>query len=198
MRKVIYGGACSLDGFIAGEGGALDWLHFSADVQEIMGQSLRGVDAYLMGRITWQVAMAQQGASGETSGETASAAPAATSAAAHEGPRTYVFSRTLRPGDAPAGVTLVADDAGGFVRRLKQEPGGDICLMGGGLLAQSLLEAGVVDEVGLNIHPVLLGRGVPLFRDPGRRVPLVLVESRVLDGGCVYATWRVTPAAGRA
>jgi dihydrofolate reductase len=187
MRKVIYGAACSLDGFIAGEDGTLDWLHFSADVQEIMTQTLRGVDTFLMGRITWEVAMAQQGG-----------APPDAAAEANAGPRTYVFSRTLRPEDAPAGVTLVVEDAGGFVRRLKAQPGGDICLMGGGLLAQSLLEAGVVDEVGLNIHPVLLGRGVPLFRDPGRRVSLALLESRVLDGGCVFATYRVTPSAAPA
>jgi len=51
--------------------------------------------------------------------------------------------------------------------------------------------AGVIDEVGLNIHPVLLGSGVPLFRDAGRRIKLALQESRVLDGGCVLATYRV-------
>jgi dihydrofolate reductase len=70
--------------------------------------------------------------------------------------------------------------------------------MGGGELAQSLLAADVVDEVGLNIHPILLGAGVPLFRDPGHRVRLELRESRVLDGGCVLATYRVKHSGGRA
>jgi hypothetical protein len=45
--------------------------------------------------------------------------------------------------------------------------------------------------VGLNVHPVLLGSGVPLFRDVGRRIPLALAESRVMDGGCVLSTYRV-------
>ena len=63
-------------------------------------------------------------------------------------------------------------------------------MLGGGELARSLFEAGVIDEVGLNIHPVLLGAGVPLFRDAGR-IPLELVESRTIDGGCVYSTYRV-------
>ena len=63
--------------------------------------------------------------------------------------------------------------------------------MGGGELACSLLEAGVVDEVGVNVHPILLGSGVPLFRDAGRRIPLELTESRTIDGGCVYVTYRV-------
>jgi dihydrofolate reductase len=103
---------------------------------------------------------------------------------------TYLFSRTLR-NHPPAGVQVVSDDAGEFVRALKKKKGKDICVMGGGELAQSLFEAGVIDEVGLNIHPVLLGSGVPLFRNPGRRIKLTLKESRVLNGGCVLATYRV-------
>ena len=100
-----------------------------------------------------------------------------------------------RPPPGP-GVTLVREDAGGFVRALKAQPGGGICVMGGGELAQALFAAGVIDEVGLNIHPILLGRGTPLFRDAGR-IPLELVESRVLHGGCVLATYRVARRAAR-
>jgi dihydrofolate reductase len=185
MRTVTYGAACSLDGFIAAADGALDWLHFSRDVQEVMAAYWSTVDAVLMGRKTWEVAAAQSGGAGDSGGLT--------------GISTYVFSRTLRevPG---AGVHLVAGDPGDFVRDLKQQPGKGICVMGGGELAQSLLAAGVVDEVGVNIHPVLLGTGVPLFRDAGRRIALELAESRVLDGGCVLATYRVRaagPGAGR-
>jgi len=61
----------------------------------------------------------------------------------------------------------------------------------GGNFATSLLQAGVIDEVGLNVHPVLLGSGVPAFLDPGRRVDMELTECRQLDGGCVLVTYRV-------
>jgi dihydrofolate reductase len=104
-----------------------------------------------------------------------------------------VFSRTLREITVP-GVHLVAADAREFVRDLKSQPGKGICLMSGGDLAQSLFEADLVDEVRLNIHPILLGSGVPLFRDAGRRIPLELVESRCVDGGCVLASYRVRSA----
>jgi dihydrofolate reductase len=104
--------------------------------------------------------------------------------------RTYVFSRTLAPIDRP-GVELVAGDAADFVRGLKQRPGGRICLMGGGELAGSLIAAGLVDEIGLNVHPILLGSGIPAFRDSGVRTRLRLVECRVLDGGCVLANYTV-------
>lgn len=194
MRTVTYGGAVSLDGFLAGPDGALDWLHFSPDVQQIMADYWKGVDTILMGRKTWAVAAAQAGGGGtKPSARTRKKTRAGRAPARKAKPpavRTYVFSRTLPPIDSP-GVQLVREEAAPFVRDLKARPGGNICLMGGGELAQSLLAAGLVDEVGLNIHPILLGSGVPVFRDPGQRVRLSLAESRTIAGGCVLVTYRI-------
>jgi dihydrofolate reductase len=189
MRTVTYGGGVSLDGFLAAADGAIDWLHFSADVQQIMTDYFKGVDAILMGRKTWAVARTQSGGSKRKPSSRPRTGKSRT--AKVPAMRTYVFSRTLTSIDQP-GVELVAGDAVVFVRDLKQRPGGRICLMGGGELAQSLLAAGLVDEVGLNVHPVLLGSGVPVFRDPGHRVKLALTETRPLDGGCVLVNYRVT------
>lgn len=60
-----------------------------------------------------------------------------------------------------------------------------------GELAQSLLAEGLVDRIGLNIHPILLGAGIPTFRDPGYRVKLELMECRPLKGGCILAQYKV-------
>lgn len=174
MRIVTYGAACSLDGFIAAADGAVDWLHFSRDAEKAISDYWASIDALLMGRRTWEVAAAQGG------GGSGGASPIAT----------YVFSRSMREAPAP-GVVLVSSGAGDFVRELKELPGKGICLMGGGDLARSLFEAGVVDEVTLNIHPVLLGSGIRFFRDPGRRIALTLTDSRAIEGGCVHATYRV-------
>ncbi|HEY7232923.1 MAG TPA: dihydrofolate reductase family protein [Gemmatimonadaceae bacterium] len=176
MRIVTYGAACSLDGFIAGSGGEIDWLHHSKDVNAIMREYWKSVDTILMGRKTWDFAVSQGGGGG---GGGSSAI------------RTYVFSRTLTSIDT-RGAELVRDDAGAFVRELKQRRGKGICLMGGGDFARSLFEANVVDEVGMNVHPVLLGAGVPMFLDPCHRVALELVRSRTIEGGCVYSMYRVT------
>jgi len=174
MRKVIYGGACSLDGYFAGRDGAIDWLHMSRDVEAIMKQSWATTDTILLGRKTWEFAMAM-GGGGDMPGVTA---------------KSYVFSRTLETlPDKKA--ELVTTDAGEFVRRLKAGPGKDIVVMSGGNFATSLLQAGVIDEIGLNIHPVLLGGGAPAFLDPGLRVKLELTECRQLDGGCVFVNYRV-------
>ena len=178
MRTVTYGAACSLDGFIAGRDGAIDWLHYSADVNEIMRDYWKSVDTVLMGRKTWEPAASQysSAAKSKTKGNTKV--------------KTYVFSRTLGSIEAN-GVDLVRDDAADFVRDLKGRPGKDICLMGGGELARALFEADLVDEVGMNIHPILFGSGVPMFHDPHHRVALELKETRPLDGGCVYTIYRV-------
>jgi dihydrofolate reductase len=178
MRIVTYGGAVSLDGFLAAADGSIDWLHFSKDVQEVMRSYWKDVDTILMGRKTYAVTAPQEKKAKERK------------ASSERSMRTYVFSRTLKAIDDP-GVELVSEDAVEFVRRLKELPGRDICLMGGGELAQSLMGAGLIDRVGLNIHPILLGSGIPVFRDAGGRVRLRLTECRVMDGGCVLATYDV-------
>jgi len=175
MRTVTYGAACSLDGFIAGSGGEIDWLYISADVNQIMRDYWKSVDTILMGRKTWDQAV-RMGGGGDMSGMSKI--------------KTYVFSRTMKSLDAK-GAALVSDDAGEFVRDLKLRPGKDICLMGGGEFARSLFEANVVDEVGMNVHPVLLGAGVPMFLDPSHRIALELKESRKIEGGCIYSLYRV-------
>ena len=178
MRTVTYGAACSLDGFIAPADGSMDWLHFSRDVHDIMAKYWPTIDAMVMGRKTWEVATANAPTGDEPS---------------MEGITTYVCSRTLR--SVERGAHLVNEDAGEFVRRLKEQPGKGICVMGGGELAGSLFAAGVIDEVGLNVHPIILGSGVPFFRDPGRRIALELTEARVIDGGCVLMNYRVRETA---
>jgi len=181
MRTVTYGGAVSLDGFLADADGSIDWLHFSKDVQQVTSDYWKNVDTILMGRKTYAVSAAHS----------PKKSPAAKLTEATM--RTFVFSRTLKEIDDP-GVQLVTSDAAEFVRQLKQEPGNDICLMGGGELARSLLAAGLVDKVGLNIHPILLGSGIPTFRDFGHRIKLTLAECRTLEGGCILANYNVSQA----
>lgn len=183
MRKVVYGGACSLDGFLAGPAGEIDWLHFSKDVAQEMQARWATVDTLVFGRKTWEEAVARGGG--------------ASGGGSMPGVSAYVCSRTLTtvPDGAP---TLVAGDAADFVRDLKSRPGQDIVLMSGGNLARSLFAADLVDEVGFNIHPLLLGGGVPALLDVGRRVPLELTQCRRLDGGCVLVLYRVRHGAATA
>ncbi|HYH80857.1 MAG TPA: dihydrofolate reductase family protein [Longimicrobium sp.] len=172
MRTVTYGAACSLDHYIARPDGAVDWLHWSDDVAAITTEFWKSIDTVLMGRKTYEVSVAM-GAGGGSDPKIS----------------TYIFSRTLT--ETAAGAELVSSDAGEFVRELKRREGKGICVMGGGELAASLFEADVIDEVGVNVHPVLLGTGIPLLPPFNRQVDLELIENRPLQGGCAYLLYRV-------
>jgi dihydrofolate reductase len=184
MRTVTYGGAVSLDGFLADADGSVDWLLHSKDVQQVMADYWKNVDTILMGRKTYEFAVAHRPPSAKKADKTKS--PKRKEPAM----RTYVFSHTLREIDYPD-AELVGSDAVEFVRKLKERPGEGICLMGGGELAQPLLAAGLVDEIGLNIQPILLGGGIPTFRDMKHRVKLELTTCRTLEHGCVLAQYKV-------
>jgi dihydrofolate reductase len=180
MRKVTFGGANSLDNYIARPDGAVDWLMWSDEAGEIMKDYWANIDTMVMGRKTWDVALA-----------TAPKPKKKKKAANPYGDiKTYVFSRTLKAGEQD-GAIIVNDEPGAFIRDLKNQDGKDICIMGGGELARDLFEAGVIDEIGFNIHPVLLGRGIALFHTMSRQTDLELIECRQFKNGCVYVLYRV-------
>lgn len=176
MRKVTFGGANSLDNFFARKDGGMDWLMWSDEAIELANDLWPKTDTIIMGRKTFEVAMAGQVSEEESS---------------DGGMRTFVFSKTLPEGKLSSGAEIVAGDPGEFVRELKQREGKDICVMGGGDLARTLLEAGVIDEIGFNIHPVLLGSGVPLFHEMSRQIDLELIDCKAFKNGCVYVLYRV-------
>ena len=175
MRKVIFGGANSLDNFIARKDDAVDWLLFSKDVEKIMKDMWENIDTVVMGRKTYEVAQRMGGGGG----------------GGYPGVKTYVFSRTIKKPNKKK-LFFVNEDAAAYVRRLKEEKEGkDICVMGGGVLAKSLFEADVIDEIGFNIHPVLLGSGIPIFYEMSRQIDLELKKCQQLSNGCVVLTYNV-------
>ena len=114
------------------------------------------------------------------------------------GLRTYVVSRTLRRSDY-RNVTIVGEDWKAVVQSLREGPGKDIWLFGGGALFRSLAEAGMVDTVEVAVIPTLLGGGIPLVAEPAARIPLTLTEHRTYDKtgtvSLVYAVNSSGPAA---
>ncbi len=159
MRKVVYGGAMSLDGFIAGPNGEYDWIVMDPDID--FGEMTRRFDTFLIGRKTFD-AMKGMGGGPPTPGIT-----------------NVVCSRTLTPADCP-NATLTAD-ARATVMALRSGKGKDIALFGGGELFRSLLAAGLVDEVSFAVIPVLLGQGIPMLPSPADRATLKLKSHRVYD-----------------
>ena len=158
MRKVAYGGAMSLDGFIAGPNGEFDWIVMDPEID--FAAQMKRFDTFLIGRKTFEVMRRMSGSAPPTPGI-----------------RNFVFSRTLRPDECPDAT--LSGDAVSVVTDLRAQPGKDIALFGGGELFRSLLAAGLVDEVSVSVVPVLLGGGVPLLPSPADRARLSLKKHRV-------------------
>lgn len=174
MRKVTFGGANSLDNYIARKDDAVDWLLWGKEAEAHMKKFWASIDTVLMGRKTYEVA--QRHSQGKSN--------------PYPGIKSYVFSRTLKKGADP-NVEIIAEDAAEFVQKLKSQPGKDICVMGGGDFAKTLFEAGLIDEIGFNIHPVLLGSGIPLFYEMQRQIDLELLACKPFKNGCVLVTYRI-------
>jgi dihydrofolate reductase len=171
MRKVIFGGATTLDNYIAGKDDSIDWILHSKENNEIMKDFWARIDTEILGRRTYEVAM-------KTAGQVSLG-----------GVKTYVCSRTLKEVTGK-NVELVSD-AVSLVKRLKAEDGKDIIVMGGSEIGKSLFEAGLVDEFGVNIHPVLLGSGIPLFAEMKQKIELELRDCKQLKNGCVVLRYDV-------
>jgi dihydrofolate reductase len=176
MRKVTFGGANSFDNYFARKDDSVDWLMWTDEVAPIMAEFWKSIDTIVMGRRTYEVAL-RMGVGG----------------GAYPGMKNYVFSRTMKPKKKVKNLEFIAEDAAEFVRKLKAQEGKDICVMGGGLLAKSLFEANLIDEIGFNIHPVLLGSGIPVFHEMSHQIDLELLECKGLKNGCVMLTYRVKP-----
>jgi len=162
MRKIRYRVAISLDGYIAGPNGEIDWIITDPEID--FGAIMNEFDTILVGRRTFEIMVRAK-------------------RTAMPGMRTVVFSRTLRQGNHPE-VTVVKDREGEMLASLRAQPGKDIWLFGGASLFRSLLGAGMVDTVEVSIMPALLGGGVPLAElDHAGLVPLGKLE---LKTHCVY------------
>jgi dihydrofolate reductase len=174
MRRVLYRVATSLDGYIAGAHGEVDWIVHDPAVD--FAKVYEGVDTVLLGRRTYELTR-QPGAP-----------------AWPKGWQIYVFSRTLPPGEHP-GVTVVRADAGRRVAALRATSGRDIWLFGGGSLFRSLLEAKQVDVLEVLVVPVLLGGGIPLLETGAPLTRLALEQVERYASGLLSLRYRVPAAA---
>lgn len=174
MRRVRCRVAASLDGYIAGPNGEIDWIVPDPTID--FTSVYAGFDTALLGRHTYE--LTQQ--------------PGAPPWPADW--RIYVFSRTLPAGQAP-GVTVVDRDVEITVAALRAESGRDIWLFGGGQLFASLLAAGLVDRIEVAIMPVILGRGIPLVASDAPTSRLLLRSSGVHPSGIISLAYDVQPPA---
>jgi dihydrofolate reductase len=162
MRKIILNVAVSLDGFIEGPNGEYDWCFTDSDYG--LNEFLANTDTIFFGRKSYELW-------------------AASFSNMWTDKRHYVFSNSQQ--SLQTNATLISGDIETKVHELKNEDGKDIWLFGGASLTTSLINAGLVDEFLLAIHPLILAGGKPLFNGINKRNWLKLAESKTYENGLV-------------
>jgi dihydrofolate reductase len=189
MRNIISLAHVSLDGFMAGPRGEMDFVVFNDELADHTYPLIETVDLAVYGRVTYELM--------ESYWPTAGDAPDASAhtkshARWYAGVKKIVASRTLAASKNP-NLRVVGDDVVGALRAEKQKAGGDIMIFGSPTLTRALAAADLVDEWRLSLQPVLLGGGLPLFAKGEKRTPLELRSSKTFGSGVIavhYVTRR--------
>lgn len=180
MRKITAGEFVSLDGVMEAPH---EW-HFpywSDEMGEAISAQMAESDAMLLGRVTYEEFASFW------PGQSADENPAA----AHmNGTPKYIVSTTLDNVDAWQNSTLINGNVMDGIAQLKQQPGKDIGVTGSATLVQSLLEAGLLDELRLLVHPIVVGHGKRLFRQEAKQSGLKLVDATTFSTGVLYLTYQ--------
>jgi dihydrofolate reductase len=185
MRKLIYSMTVSLDGYIAGPDGGIEWSVPDEELFRFHTQQVQEIGVHLCGRSLYETMVYW-----ETAEESPLAAEHVEFAQIWKALPKVVFSTTLQR--VVGNTRLTRDGVGEEVSRLKEQPGKDIAVGGAGL-ARACMKLGLIDEWRLFVSPVLLGGGTPYFPTLDERINLELVETKTLGSRVVYLRYRREP-----
>ena len=180
MRKVIASEFVSLDGVMESPD-QWHFPYFNDEMGEAIGAAMAQADAMLMGRVLyeeWAAYWPQQDPEENPI------------AATMNGRQKYVVSTTLEEPLEWSNSTLIKENIAEEIEKLKKGPGKDIVISGSGTLVRSLLRYGLLDELKLMVHPILVGGGKRLFDEEAETKPLELVDSKTFSTGVLYLTYR--------
>ncbi len=178
MRELIYSMTVSLDGYIAGPGGTIDWTVPDEELFRFHTQQIQETGVHLCGRRLYETMVYW-----ETAKESPLVAEHVKFAQIWKALPKVVFSTTLK--SVVGNTRLATDGVGEEVSRLKEQPGKDIGVGGAGL-AHACMELGLIDEWRPFVSPVLLGAGTPYFPRSENKISLELIETRTFGSRVVY------------
>jgi dihydrofolate reductase len=188
MRRVIVSNVMSLDGFVSGPNGELDWFVHSGFMKgtefgEYARSLISSVGTILLGRLTYEEFVSYW--------PTAKDNDPVITERINNLPK-FVFSRSLKqvPWGKWGTAKLVNEDAATAISKMKQEPGRDMVVLGSFTLVSTLMKAGLIDEYQLLVYPVVLGKGMPEFKDLNERYSLNLIDVKQFKSGAVELVYQ--------
>ena len=181
MRKLIFFMHVSLDGFVAGPNGEMNWIKVDEEIFDFVGTMTDQADTALYGRVTYEMMQSYWPKAGEQP-----------NASKHDKEHSdwynrvskVVLSKTLSE-EGLHNTRVFGSQLSEHINTLKQENGKNILIFGSPRASQSLLKLGLIDEFWLFVNPIILGEGMQLFKDIGGMTKLKLVESRTFACGVI-------------
>jgi dihydrofolate reductase len=179
MRKLISFMHISLDGFVAGPNGEMNWIKVDEEIFDFVGQRINKGDTAMYGRVTYQMM--------ENYWPTAGDKP---DASKHdiEHSRWYgrvhkvVLSRTMKDAGL-SNTTIISDNLADSINEIKQQGDSEILLFGSPTATHALIQQNLVDGYWLFVNPIVLGTGIPLFTDIPEKIKLNLLSTRSFSNG---------------
>ena len=194
MRKIISFMHISLDGFVAGPKGEMDWIKVDEEIFDHVGKRISEGDTALYGRVTYEMM--------EGYWPTAGDKPAATRhdiehSKWYSKVHKVVLSKTMKDEGLPAGQTgltntkIISENLSNGINEIKQQGTKDILLFGSPTATHSLIQLNLIDGYWLFVNPIVLGRGIPLFADIKNRIKLKLLTTRQFTCGVTELNYTV-------
>ncbi|HAN17944.1 MAG: dihydrofolate reductase [Bacteroidetes bacterium GWC2_33_15] len=186
MRNLVYFMHSSLDGFVAGSNGEMDWITVDDEIFDFVTTMTDQVDTALYGRVTYQMMEAYWPTAGEQP-----------NASRHDKEHSIwyknvskvVLSKTINE-TGLLNTKVISDNLSENINKLKQQSGKNILIFGSPRASHSLLNLGLVDEFWIFINPILLGQGIPLFKNVQELIKLRLLDTKTFTSGVVALHYR--------
>ncbi|PWG79198.1 dihydrofolate reductase family protein [Pararcticibacter amylolyticus] len=179
MRKLISFMHISLDGFVAGLNGEMDWIKVDEEIFDFVGKRISEGDTALYGRVTYEMM--------ESYWPTAADKPSASRhdiehSKWYQNVRKIVLSKTMK-NTGLSGTEILSDNLADRINEIKQEEGKDILIFGSPTTTHSLIQLDLIDGYWLFVNPIVLGRGIPIFTGLQKKTELNLLSTRQFSCG---------------
>jgi dihydrofolate reductase len=187
MRKIISFVHMSLDGYVAGPKGEMDWIKVDEEIFDHVGKRIENSDTALYGRVTYQMM--------EDYWPTAGDQPTASKhdmehSKWYKKVQKIVLSKSLKDMGS-SNTKIIGDDLSVKINEVKQQAGSDILLFGSPTATHSLMKLNLIDGYWLFVNPIVLGQGIPLFEDVRNKIKLKLLNTRQFTSGVTELNYTV-------
>jgi dihydrofolate reductase len=187
MRDIIAFNHISLDGYVAGPGGEMNWIKHDQEIFDFVGTFIHVTDAALYGRVTWQMM--------ENYWPSIAHKPDATDfekkhLAWYNKAEKIVVSASMK-GQKRDNTRFIGGDVAGEIRKLKQEHGSEILIFGSPSLVRSLMKENLIDGYRLFVNPVILGNGISMYGKADQRIELITREIKTFNVGVTAFYYRI-------